>query len=147
MNRIVTVMLAWSLMTPARSAGPTTDNALAAEQELTQALLANDADAVGRLLADDWVVVPVEGGDLSNRTAFLAAIKSGDVVRKTLVLSAPRVRLYDKVAVITSQVTTSGTSVGTAFDVKECQTDVLVWDGNGWKSVFVHETKIRPPSK
>jgi hypothetical protein len=35
---------------PTPAAGPTTENALAAEQELTRAFRMNDADAIGRLL-------------------------------------------------------------------------------------------------
>jgi hypothetical protein len=41
--------------------GPTAENALAAEQELTNALLANDPDAVGRLLDNDWAVISADG--------------------------------------------------------------------------------------
>jgi ketosteroid isomerase-like protein len=136
MNTVIAAILVCLLV------GPTPDNALATDQELTQKLLANDAGAVGRLLADDWTMVPTEGGEVVNRAAFLAQITSGAVVRKTMVLSEPRVRLYGNIAVVTSLIATSGTTNGTAFDVKERQTDVWKWDGEGWKAVLTHETKI-----
>ena len=123
-------------------ARPTAENALAAEQEVARALLANDADAVGRLLADDWVVINTYGG-VGDREGFLAVIKSGDFTRKTMSLSDTRVRLYGNVAVVTAQVATSGILMGKPFDVQERSTDVLRWQSGGWKSVLTHETEIR----
>lgn len=124
------------------AAGPTEENALAAEQEVASALLANDADAIGRLLTDDWVVIGTDGG-IADRAGFLAVIKSGDFTRKTLSLSNPRVRIYGNVAVVTTQVKTSGTFMGKPFDLPECQTDLLLWQDGGWKSVLTHETRVR----
>jgi hypothetical protein len=124
--------------------GPTAENALAAEQALTQALLANDAEAVGRLLDDDWAVISTDGGLGDGiRAAFLAAIKSGGFTRKTMVISEPRVRIYGNVAVVTTHLATSGLFGGKSFDVKEVQTDILIWRDGGWKSVLIHETKVK----
>ena len=124
------------------AAGPTVENALAAEHEVARALLANDAEAVGRLLADDWAVVSTYGG-VANRADFLAAIESGNFTRKSLDLSDARVRVYGNTAVVTSRLQTSGTLGGKPFDIAERQTDVLVWSEGGWKSVLTHETQIR----
>jgi ketosteroid isomerase-like protein len=139
---IATVEMSWAAGSTNSAAGPTEENALAAEQEVARALLANDADAVGRLLAQDWVVVSTYGG-VGNRAGFLAVIKSGDFTRKTMELSDSQVRLYGNVAVVTSQLKTSGTFMGKSFDVPERQTDVLIWRDGGWKSVLTHETEIR----
>ena len=122
--------------------GPTAESAVAAEQQVAQALLANDADAVGRLLTDDWIVVSTYGG-VADKAGFLGVIKSGDFVRKTMDLSDIRVKLYGNTAVVTSKLNTSGTFMGKSFSVPERQTDVLVWREGGWKSVLTHETEIR----
>src|SRR5580700_522415 len=128
--RWIVVILAGALSIGALSgraraaAGPTEENALAAEQEVASALLANDVDAIGRLLTDDWVVISADGR-VADRAGFLAVIKSGDFTRKTLSLSDPRVRIYGNVAVVTTQVKTSGAFMGKSFDLPECQTDVL----------------------
>ena len=127
--------------TPAGT-GPTTDSAAAAEQEVAHALLSNNADAVGRLLADDWIVVSTYGG-VGDRDGFLEVIRNGSFSRKTLELSDIRVRLYGSIAVVTSKLHTSGTFMGKSFDVPERQTDVLRWEDGGWKSVLTHETEIR----
>lgn len=151
MNIIAIVMVVGLFAPPARMTasdrsgepgiGPTTENALAAEKEINQALLANDADALGRLLADDWIVISTYGG-IGERTSFLAAIKAGQFVRKTMDLSDPRVKIYGNTAVITTQLKTSGTLGTRPFDVSERQTDVLVWSHGAWKSVLLHETAM-----
>lgn len=144
MNRVVTFFLMCLLLAPvaAFAVSPTEQSATAAEQEVAKALLANDADAVGRLLADDWVVVSTYGG-MADRDAFLGVIKSGQFTRKTLELSDIRVKLYGNTAVVTSKLHTSGMIMGKPFDVPERQTDVLIWQDGGWKSVLTHETQIR----
>lgn len=139
---IVLVATSWAAASPKPTAGPTAENALAAEQEVAQALLSNDADAVGKLLADDWVVISTYGG-MADRTGFLSVIKSGNFTRKTMALSDPRVRVYGDMAVVTSELATSGMFMGKSFDVRERQTDVLRWHDGGWKSVLTHETEIR----
>jgi ketosteroid isomerase-like protein len=151
MNIIAFILIAGSLVTSAEKAGagksgnvgvgPTTENALAAEKGVNQALLASDADALGRLLADDWIVISAYGG-VAERGGFIAAIKSGQFTRKTMDLSDPRVRIYGNMAVVTTQLKTSGTIGGKDFDVSERQTDVLIWSNGAWKSVLLHETLI-----
>jgi|ERR1700693_2684444 ketosteroid isomerase-like protein len=129
---------------PTPAAGPTTENALAAEQELTRAFRMNDADAIGRLLDDDWAVVSTDGGLGDGiRAGFLAEIRSGNFTRKTMEISNPRVRVYGNIALVTTQLATSGTFAGRSFDVRECQTDVLLWRDGAWKSVLLHETKTK----
>jgi hypothetical protein len=131
---------------PQPAAGPTKENALAAEQAIGQALLANDAGAVRRLLDPDWAVINTDGG-IGNgvRDGFCAAIKSGQFTRKTFVLDLPnaRVRLYGNLALLTVKLATSGMVGGKPFDVKEVQTDVLKWEDGGWRSILTHETKVK----
>jgi ketosteroid isomerase-like protein len=131
---------------PQSAAGPTKENALAAEQAIGQALLANDADAVSRLLDPDWAVINTDGGIGDGvRDGFCAAIKSGQFTRKTFVLDLPnaRVRLYGNLALLTVKLATSGMIGGKPFDVKEVQTDVLKWEDGGWRSILTHETKVK----
>ena len=144
MKRALTLITMCLLLVPVTTfaVGPTEESAVAAEQEVAKALLANDADAVGRLLADDWVVVSTYGR-MADREAFLGVIRSGQFSRKAMELSDIRVKLYGNTAVVTSELHTSGMLMGKPFDVLERQTDVLVWNEGGWKSVLTHETQIR----
>lgn len=128
------------------AAGPTEESAIAAAQEYARALRENDADAVTRMLADDWDVVSTDGGwGQGIKKGFVDEIRSGHFIRKTMEISDIKVRLNGNVAIVTEHVSTSGTFgiKPRSFDVKEVQTDVLVWGDGGWKSVLTHETKVQ----
>ena len=46
------------------------------EREFTQAVVSNDPAAIGRFVADDWVIVDADGRVIE-RSRFLSVIKSG----------------------------------------------------------------------
>ena len=124
----------------AASGGPTPEGAVSADQAIAAAMLANSADRLAPLLADEWIVINTQGG-VGSRDDMLGGIRSGLFTRKTLTLSNARVRLYGNVAVVTSHVATSGELMHKDFDVQETQTDVLLWKDGAWTSVLLHETK------
>jgi ketosteroid isomerase-like protein len=121
---------------------PNAASALEAERQLASALLANDVNAIGRDLADEWIVVSAKGG-IADRAGFLGVIKAGDFARSSLELSEPRVRLYGSVAVVTVKLATSGMFYGKKFDIHERETDVFKWREGRWLAVLSHETEIR----
>jgi ketosteroid isomerase-like protein len=114
--------------------------ALAVVQEMARAMRENDADGIERLLADDWAVISARGGLAEGKSVFPDGIRSGYLTRKTFDLSEPRVRLYGNIALVTTKLHLSGTFSGKPFDVKERETDVLHWQGGGWKIVLSHES-------
>src|SRR5271156_3164001 len=118
---------------------PSAASALAAEHKLAAALLANDVNAIGSCLADEWIVVSAKGG-IADRAGFLGVIKSGDFARGSLELSESRVRLYGNVAVVTVRLATSGMFYGKKFDIHERETDVFKWRDGRWQAVLSHET-------
>jgi hypothetical protein len=133
--------------------GPTAKSALNTDEAINQALLTGNGDALKTLLADDWIVVSGVG-NIAPKDSFIDFIrKSG--ARKAMVLSEPRVRLYGDTALITTHLSAvgpeakedNGKLVRKCFEVKERQTDVLVWKNGAWKSVLLHETMIPPGPK
>jgi hypothetical protein len=124
----------------AADGGPASKGAVAADQAIATAMLANNADALAPLLSADWAVIDTRGG-IGTRDDLLGGMRSGMFTRKTLTLSNPRVRLYGDVALVTSHVATTGKLAHKDFDVQETQTDVLVWKDGTWTSVLLHETK------
>lgn len=128
------------------AAGPTKESALATVEEMARALRENDADAISRVLSDDWAVVSARGGVDEGKSIFPNAIRSGTLTRTVFETSEPRVRLYGDVALVTSKVRTAGTFGGKPFDVTERETDVLHWEHGGWKVVLSHETFEAPRS-
>ena len=125
------------------AAGPTKENALAAEKELAQAMRTNDADEFCRLLDPDWAVVDGNGG-LNDRESVCAAIKAGTFTLKTYEpdLADARVRVYGNIATITFHLSLSGPFEHKTFSGKEVETDVLRWEDGGWKCVLTHETNV-----
>jgi hypothetical protein len=135
------VLLASSTtVSQAADTAPTSEGAVAADQAIAAAMLANNADELAPLLAADWLVVNTQGRT-GDRDDMLGGMRSGQITRKTLTLSNPRVRLYGDVALVTTNVATSGVLNQKDFDVQETQTDVLVWKNGVWTSVLLHETK------
>jgi ketosteroid isomerase-like protein len=133
--------------------GPTTENALAAEKELGQAMRTNDPTGFCSLLDPDWAVVTGNGdigegdamGDGKMKKAICAAIKDGTFTRKTYDqdLANARVRVYGDFATVTFKLSVSGSFNHQAFSVNEVQTDVLKWEDGGWKCVLTHETNVK----
>jgi hypothetical protein len=140
-RRGVLVMLHCLLVLLAIATAPTPESAVAADQAIADAMLANSPDKLAPLLADDWIVVNTQGR-IGDRDDMLGGMRSGSLTRKTLTLSDPRVRLYGNVALVTTHVATSGVLNQKDFNVQETQTDVLVWKDGNWTSVLLHETKL-----
>jgi len=122
--------------------GPTTENALAADQQLARALQRHDTLGIFRLLDKDWAVISTTGGVGEGPSIFPDGIRSGYLTRKTYSLSEPRVRMYENIALVTTKVETSGIFQGKPFEVTERQTDVWRWKDGEWKCILTHETKI-----
>ena len=89
--------------------GPTTESALAADDELTKALRDNDPDGIAQLLSDDWVVISARGELGEGKMIFPNAMKSGRLKHTAYEASEPRVRLYGNVALVTERLHNAGT--------------------------------------
>ena len=127
----------------AKAAPPTAESALATDQKFAQAMQDNDPAGIESVLADDWAVIPSDGGLGEGKSIFPDGIRSGVLTRKTYELSEPRVRLYGDVAVVTSKVHNVGTYNGKAYDVLMRQTDVMQWKAGAWKVVLTQEAVIK----
>jgi hypothetical protein len=130
----------------AGSAAPTAQSALATDAAIARALQANDATTLHGLLASDWIVVSARGGWVG-RDDVLQAIKAGVWTHSLATTSRPRVRIYGTTALVTEHAVVSGTFMHKPYEnVRECQTDVLVWTGAGWVSELLHESYSKSAS-
>lgn len=140
---IIGLAVSAALMTAfaiAAGSGPTEQSALAADDNISHALLANDTKTLRGLLADDWIVVSAQGG-YDGRDDILKAIDAGVWTHTQVTTSSPRVKLYGTTALVTEHATVSGMSHGKPYtNIQECQTDVLVWKDGGWVSELLHES-------
>lgn len=65
------------------------------------AMISNDAGAIGRFMADDWVIVSASG--VTARDDFLAVVAPGDLTHETFRGEITSVRQYGDAAVVTAE--------------------------------------------
>jgi len=114
---------------------------LARERDWGAAMIANDADAIGRFMADDWIIVGPDGG-VNDRTRFLALVRSGDLTHDVMDSSDESVRVYGDAAVVTARGVSGGAYRGQAFRVVERVTDVWVRREGTWRCVLTHLSRM-----
>jgi ketosteroid isomerase-like protein len=118
----------------------TSQELLELEKNFQKAVMENDAEAITRFIADDWIIVDAEGA-IIQRDKFLAIIKSGTLTHDAMNLEQPRVRVYGTTAVVTGRATSSGKYMGTPFKTLERSTDVFVKVEDQWRCVL---TQLSP---
>jgi len=111
------------------------------EKELAQAVVKNDADAVGRFLSDDWIIVDPDGG-IVDKPRFLGVIRSGALSHEMMKSDDVRVRTYENTAVVTALTTTKGRFMGQDFTSCERATDIFVKQDDRWRCVFTQLTRF-----
>ena len=71
------------------------------------AMIGNDADNIGRYMADDGILIGSDGRTIDKAT-FLGVIESGELSHDTMESEDVKIRVYDNAAVVTA----SGVSAG-----------------------------------
>lgn len=112
---------------------------LAIDEEWSRAIVSNDAEWVGRFMADDWVIVSESG--IASKDQFLSFVRSGELAHSTFDrVNDARVRVYGDTAVLTARVTNTAHYRGQQFDADEWTTDVFVLRDGRWLCVLSHIT-------
>jgi len=111
------------------------------EKDFARAIVANDAEAIGRFLADEWIIVDPDGGVI-DKIRFLDVIKSGALAHELMESDNARVRIYGSTAIITALTTTKGKFGGQPFTTHERATDVFVKQQGRWQCVLSQLTKF-----
>src|SRR5262245_39672447 len=68
------------------------------ESEWNQAIVENDAEAIERYVAEDWIIVS-SNGSVIDRTTFLQLVESGTLIHDEMTSEDMRVRVYGDTAV------------------------------------------------
>ena len=114
------------------------------EQEFTQAVAANDASAIGRFVADDWVIVDADGSVIDG-SRFISVIESGALIHESMESVDVEVRIHGDTAVVTGITTSNGQFMGLSFTTRERATDVLARLNGRWLCVFSQLTRVASP--
>jgi ketosteroid isomerase-like protein len=111
------------------------------EKDFGQAVIKNDADAVGQFLTDDWIIIDPDGGVI-DKARFLDVIKSGALTHEQMDSDDVRIRVYGDTAIATTLTRTKGKFMGQDFTTQERATDVLVKKDGHWRVVFSQLTRF-----
>ena len=111
------------------------------EQGFTQAVADNDAAAIERFVADDWVIVDADGRVI-DRSRFLSVVESGALTHESMESTDVEVYVYGDTAVVTGITTSKGQFMGHGFTTRERATDVLVRLNGSWLCVFSQLTRV-----
>jgi ketosteroid isomerase-like protein len=139
--KIAMVCLAASVAAYAGPSDTAVHELLQVEKDWAQAFVKNDAEAIDRFMAEDWIVVDADG-HVTDRAAFLGIIRSGALTHQAMTLEEPRVRVYGNTAVVTGRATSSATYNGSAFTTQERSTDVFVKQQGRWRCVLTQLTRL-----
>ena len=140
------MFIALALAVPCLAFGQTRGDAtqeevLRVEKEFSEAIVKNDAEAVGRFLADEWIIIDPDGG-IIDKAAFLGVIKSGTLTHEMLESSDARVRIYGNTAMVTALTKTKGKFGGQVFTTQERATDIFVKQNGRWQCALSQLTKF-----
>ncbi|WP_258190589.1 nuclear transport factor 2 family protein [Rhodococcus sp. AD45-ID] len=117
---------------------------LAIHEQWSTAIVSNDAERIGRFMADDWVIVSDSG--ITSKEQFLSIIQSGELTHSTFDrVNDARVRTYGDTAVLTARLTNTAHYRGRQFDADEWTTDVFVRRNGRWLCVLSHITAAATP--
>jgi ketosteroid isomerase-like protein len=111
------------------------------EEAFSEAIVKNDLEGIGRLVADDWIIID-PNGEIVDRTRFFEVIKSGALAHDTMESEDFRVRVYGDSAVVTAVTRTKGKFMGQEFSTQERATDVFVKRDGRWRCVLTHLTRF-----
>jgi ketosteroid isomerase-like protein len=111
------------------------------EKEFGQAIIKNDPEAIGRFLADDWIIIDPDGC-IIDRSRFLDVIRSGALSHELMDSDDVRVRIYKDAATVTALTTSKGKFMGQEFTTQERATDVFVKENGRWQCVVSQLTRF-----
>ncbi len=111
------------------------------EKAFADAIVKNDLEGIGRLVADDWIIID-PNGETVDRARFLEVIKSGALTHDVMESEDFRVRVYADSAVVTAITSTKGKFMGQEFSTRERATDVFVKRDGRWQCVLTHLTRF-----
>ncbi|MEQ1922955.1 MAG: nuclear transport factor 2 family protein [Pyrinomonadaceae bacterium] len=107
----------------------------------SQAIVANDADAIGSFMAEDWMMVSERG--VSSKEHFLSFVRSGQLTHDSMDLAElVSVSIYGDTAVLAARVTNTAHFGGETFEANEWTSDVFIKTADGWKCVITHITPV-----
>ena len=106
-----------------------------------RAMVSNDCEAIGRFMADDWIIVGADGGT-TDKASFLEQVRSGRLMHDTMTTTDIRVRRYGDTAILLATGVSAGVFQGRRFHEHERQSNVFVRTNADWRCVLTHLSRL-----
>jgi ketosteroid isomerase-like protein len=110
-----------------------------------EAMVQNDAEAIGHYMADDWTIVGSDGSS-SDKATFLGLIESGVLSHDVMQSEDVTIRVYGDAAVVLARGVSGGLYQGRAFREIERQSNVFIRRGSQWRCVLTHLSRLARPT-
>jgi ketosteroid isomerase-like protein len=110
-------------------------------EEWDRAMVTNDVEAIGRFMADDWVIIG-SNGSVADKVSFLALVKSGALTHDVMETHEMDVRVYGETAVVVARGVSGGKYQGQPFREVERVTCIFVRQAGEWRCVLTHLSRI-----
>lgn len=109
--------------------------------EWDRAMVENDAEAIGRYMADDWTIIGPDGR-VSDKATFLELVQSGALTHDVMESEDFSVRVYGDSAVVISRGVSGGKYQGQPFREVERSSCVFVRHEGRWQCVLTHLSRL-----
>ncbi|HVT88780.1 MAG TPA: nuclear transport factor 2 family protein [Tepidisphaeraceae bacterium] len=113
-----------------------------ADQKFFKALTQGNADMLLDLLSDDFRLVDVISGSVTDKNAFVAVIESGQLKFSSIETAEQHVRKFDQTAVVIGRTKMKGHFGELPFIIASRYTHVFIKAGKDWKLVNAQGTQI-----
>ena len=117
------------------------DELIALSHAWDRAMVQNDADEIGRYMADDWTITGSDG-NVGDKAAFLGLVRSGALSHDVMESHDLKVRVYGDTAVVTGWGVSGGIYRDHPFRMVERVSCVFVKQQSSWRCVLTHLSQI-----
>jgi ketosteroid isomerase-like protein len=111
------------------------------EKQSASALVSSDFQALGSIMAEEWVLVGPAGEVLSRQQIF-GQLRSGDLKFSSYELGQMDIRIFGDTAVVIGHGNPRGVWHGEKFEEKEVFSDTFVRVGGKWRCVLSHSSEM-----
>jgi ketosteroid isomerase-like protein len=106
-----------------------------------RAMVGNDAEAIGRYMADDWVIIGPDGR-VGDKATFLGLVESGALTHDEMTSEDFHIRVYGDTAVVSSRGVSGGKYQGQPFREVERSSCIFVRQAGQWRCVLTHLSRL-----
>jgi ketosteroid isomerase-like protein len=105
------------------------------------AMCSNDADVIGRFMADDWIIIGTDGS-IGTKANFLDLVRSGALTHDVMESHDIDVRVYGDAAIVIARGISGGTWQRQRFLLNELVSSVFIREAGTWRCVSTHLSSL-----